>query len=153
MKSFKEFINESIDYVINTKEYKNLPPEYYQEINNVDIEDIEDMSLELKDDGFDVLIFQCSYCFTAFKEDTTDSRLWREEVTVPGIVIRLRDQSRQFFKWSDISEFVDRLVGYLGDNYEIVINSENTEYNKLSDFIDEQDEYYEISIIIYRKLD
>jgi hypothetical protein len=140
MKSFKEFINED----------KNLPPEYYQEIHNVDIEDIEDMSLELKDDGFDVLISRCSYCFTAFKEDTTDSRLWREEVTVPGIVIRLRDQ---FFKWSDISEFVDRLVGYLGDNYEIVINSENTEYNKLSDFIDEQDEHYEMSIIIYRKLD
>jgi len=137
MKSYKEFIRESKE-------------------SDLDIDDIRDMGLDLIDNDFDVKVLNINYYFTVLKEDTKMSKLWGESIHVPAVCVKLKDSQNRFFRWEDISEFINRLINYLGESYEIIINWPQDDYNKLDEFIDEGDtseEYYIFEIIIYKKLD
>jgi hypothetical protein len=139
MKSYLQFLRES-------KSEKSI---------DIDIEDIKDMSLDLVDNDIDTKVWNITYHFTVFMEDTQNSKLWGESIHVPAVCIKLKDSQNRFFRWSDISEFVDRLILFLGDAYEIIINWSQDDYNKLEEFLDtdSSEEYYVMEIIIYKKLD
>ena len=139
MKSYLQFLRES-------KSEKSI---------DIDIEDIKDMSLDLVDNDIDIKVWNITYHFTVFMEDTQNSKLWSESIDVPGICIKLKDSQNRFFRWEDISEFVDRLILFLGEEYEIIINWPQDDYNKLEEFLDtySSEEYYVMEIIIYKKLD
>jgi pantothenate kinase-related protein Tda10 len=111
--------------------------------------------LDLVDSDFDVKVWNITYHFTVFMEDTQNSKLWGESIHVPAVCIKLKDSQNRFFRWSDISEFVDRLILFLGEEYEIIINWPQDDYNKLEEFLDtySSEEYYVMEIIIYKKLD
>jgi hypothetical protein len=135
MKSYLQFVKES----------KN--------ILDIDIEDIRDISLDLIDDDIEAKIKNINYHFRVSKEDTKNYELWGESIDVPAIFIKLNDSMSRFFRWNDISNFINRLVSFLGDSYEIIINNED-DFTKLKDFIDDsQEEYYMLCVIIYEKLD
>jgi hypothetical protein len=139
MKSYLQFLSESKS----------------RKLIDIDIEDIKDISLDLVDSDFDVKVWNITYHFTVFMEDTQNSKLWSESIDVPGICIKLKDSQNRFFRWEDISEFVDRLILFLGEEYEIIINWPQDDYNKLEEFLDtySSEEYYVMEIIIYKKLD
>ncbi len=139
MKSYLQFLSESKS----------------RKLIDIDIEDIKDISLDLVDSDFDVKVWNITYHFTVFMEDTQNSKLWSESIDVPGICIKLKDSQNRFFRWEDISEFVDRLILFLGEEYEIIINCPQDDYNKLEEFLDtySSEEYYVMEIIIYKKLD
>jgi len=120
MKSYLQFLRES-------KSEKSI---------DIDIEDIKDMSLDLVDNDIDTKVWNITYHFTVFMEDTQNSKLWGESIHVPAVCIKLKDSQNRFFRWSDISEFVDRLILFLGDAYEIIINWSQDDYNKLEEFLD-----------------
>jgi len=148
MKSYKQFIRES-------KESDLLWGKADSSNHDLDIDDIRDMSIDLVDNDFDVKVRNINYYFTVLKEDTKMSKLWGESIHVPAVCVKLKDSQNRFFRWSDISEFVDRLILFLGDVYEIIINWPQDDYNKLEEFLDtdSSEEYYVMEIIIYKKLD
>ena len=149
MKSYKQFIRES-------RESDLLWGKADSSNHDLDIDDIRDMGLDLVDNDFDVKVWNINYYFTVLKEDTKMSKLWGEYIHVPAVCVKLKDSQGRFFRWDDIIDFTNRLIIYLGELYEIIINWPQDDYKKLDEFIDVGDtfeEYYVLEIIIYKKLD
>jgi hypothetical protein len=148
MKSYKQFIRESKESDLLWRKPDSN--------HDLDIDDIRDMGLDLVDNDFDVKVWNINYYFTVLKEDTKMSKLWGESIHVPAVCVKLKDSQGRFFSWDDIIDFTNRLIIYLGELYEIIINWSQDDYKKLDEFIDVGDtfeEYYVLEIIIYKKLD